>query len=160
MCLTDLVTDRAHLLQGPGGEVELLPCARVDGVDYQVGVEMGCVHMGGHKYLAAGEEALGQLQGNLVGLSRSYILMGREGLDVLVEEGAVGFAVQILGGHEDLLCRLRHAVHPSEVSSPICVQGLLALGDVPDDAAHGAGSLLGRFNEAACRHGRSHRPSL
>ena len=73
---------------------------------------------------------------------------------------AIGFAVQILGGHEGLLCRLRHAVHPSEVSGPIRVQGLLALGDVPDDAAHGAGSLLGRFNEAARRHGRSPRPSL
>ena len=121
---------------------------------------MGCVHMGSHKYLTAGEEALGQLQGNLVGLRRSYVLMGREGLDVLVEEGAVGFAVQILGGHEGLLCRLRHAVHPGEVSSPIRVQSLFALGDIPDDAAHGAGGLLSRFNEAARRHGRMLDPSL
>ena len=66
MLQTELVADRPHLLQRSGREVELLPCVRVDGVDHEVGVWMLRIHMGSYQHLAAGEEPLRQLQGDLV----------------------------------------------------------------------------------------------
>ena len=99
----DLVTDRPHLLQGLGGKMELLSGVRVDGVDYEVGVEMLRVDVGGNKYLTAWKELFRQFQRNFVGFGRGDVLSRREGLNILVEEYSAGLAVQIFGGHEALL---------------------------------------------------------
>ena len=72
----DLVTDLPHLLQGVGGEVQLLSGVRVDRVDDQVGVQVFRVDVCGHQNLAAWEEALRQLPGDLVRLRRRDVLFG------------------------------------------------------------------------------------
>lgn len=96
MLQAELVAGRPHLLQRPGRKVEFLPRVRMDGVDHEVGVGVFRIHMGGHQHLTAGEEPLRQLQSDLVGLRKADRLLGREGLGVVVEERAAGFAVQIL----------------------------------------------------------------
>ena len=118
------------------------------------------IHMGSHQHLAAGEEPLRQLQGNLVGLSKADWLLGREGLDVVVEERAASFAVQILGGHEALLCHLCPAVDAGEILTPDQIHRLFLLRYVAEHPIHGPGGLLTLFDEAACRHRRSPRLSL
>ena len=159
MLQAELVTDRPHLLQGFGREVELFSCVRVDGVDHEVGVGMLCVHVGSHQHLTAGEEPLRQLQGDLVGLRRDHIFLRREGLDVVVEERAAGLAVQILGGYEALLSHLRAAVDAGEIPPPIQIHRLFLLGDVAEHPVHGAGGLLTLLDETARRHRRSPHPS-
>ena len=142
MLQAELVAGRPHLLQRPGRKVEFLPRVRMDGVDHEVGVGVFRIHMGGHQHLTAGEEPLRQLQSDLVGLRKADRLLGREGLGVVVEERAAGFAVQILGGHEALLSHLCPAVDAGEIPPPIQIHRLFLLGDVAEHPAHGAGGLL------------------
>ena len=91
--------------------------------------------------------------GDLVGLRRCDVLLGREGLDVVVEPGAAGLAVQVLGGQEALIGQIRHAVDAGEVAGAVCVHSFLLLGHVPQDTAHGTCGLLLLTDEAARRHG-------
>ena len=153
MLLADLIADQPHPLQGPRREVELFPGVRLHGVHHQVGVEVRPVDMCGHQHFAAGEELFRQLLGDLVGLRRCDVLLGREGLDVVVEPGAAGLAVQVLCSQEALIGQIRHAVDPGEIAGAVCVHGFLLLGHVPQDAAHGAGGLLFLTDEAARRYG-------
>lgn len=95
MPLADLVADLPHLPQRFWREPQLLPGIRV-GVDHEVGVEVICIDVRCHQDFAAGEELFRQLQRDLVGLVRGDVLLGREGLNVLVEKGPVRFPVQIL----------------------------------------------------------------
>ena len=123
----DLVTDLPHLLQGVGGEVQLLSGVRVDGVDDQVRVQVFRIDVCGHQNLAAWEEPLRQLQGDLVRFRRRNFLFGGEGLDILVEEGSIGLSVEILGCHETFLCQLRRAVDTGEVAAAGFVHRLFLL---------------------------------
>ena len=155
MFQTELVAELPHLLQGFGREVELLSRVRVDGVDHEVGVGMFRVHMGGRQHLTAGEEPLRQLQGDLVGLRRSHVFLRREGLDVVVEEGAAGLAVEMLGGHKALLGQRGGTVDTGEIPPAVLVHGLFLLGDVAEHPAHGAGGLLPLLDKATRRRGKS-----
>ena len=123
----DLVADLPHLLQGVGGEVQLLSGVRVDRVDDQVGVQVFRVDVCGHQNLAAWEEPLRQLLGDLVRFRRRNFLLGREGLDVLVEEGSVGLSVEVLGRQETFLCQLRRAVDTGEMAAAGFIHRLFLL---------------------------------
>lgn len=155
MHLTDLVADLAHLLQSPGGEVEFLSRFRMDGVDHQVGVEVLGVHMSGDQDLAAGEELLRQLEPELVRLGRGEIFFRREGLDILVEEGAGVLSVEVFGSHETLHGHIRHTVDAGEIAPAVLVHCLFGLGHIPDHPAHAPDGLLARLDEATGRHGTS-----
>ena len=72
----DLVADLPYLLQGIGGEVQLLSGVRVDRVDDQVGVQVLRVHVCGHQNLASWEEPLRQFLSDLVRLRRRDFLFG------------------------------------------------------------------------------------
>ena len=159
MFQTELVAELPHLLQGFGREVELLPGVWMDGIDHQMGVEMFRVHMSGRQHLAAGEEPLRQLQGDLVGLRRSHVFLRREGLDVVVEEGAAGLAVEMLGGHKALLGQRGGTVDTGEIPPAVLVHGLFLLGDVAEHPAHGGGGLLPLSDKATRRRGKSPGPS-
>ena len=111
------------------------------------------VDMRSHQHFAAGEEPLRQLLGDLMGLRRRDALLGREGLGVVIEPGAAGLAVQVLGSQKTLIGQIRHAVDTGEVAGAVCVHGFLLLSHVPQDAAHGTGGLLLLTDEAARRHG-------
>lgn len=149
----DLVADQPHPLQGPGREVELFPGVRLHGVYHQVGVEVRPVDMRGHQHFAAGEEPVRQLLGDLMDLHRCDVLLGREGLGVVIEPGAAGLAVQVLGSQEALISQIRYAVDAGEIAGAICVHGFLLLGHIPQDTAHGTGGLLLLTDETARRHG-------
>lgn len=123
----DLVADLPHLLQGIGGEVQLLSGVRVDRVDDQVGVQVLRVHVCGHQNLAAWEEPLRQFLSDLVRFRRRNFLFGGEGLDVLVEEGSAGLSVKILGCQETFLCQLRRAVDTREIAAAGFVHRLFFL---------------------------------
>ena len=110
------------------------------------------VDMSGHQHFEVGEEPLRQLLGDLVGLRRCDALLGRKGLDVVIEPGAAGLAIQVFRGQEALIGQIRHAVDPGEIAGAVCVHGFLLLGHIPQDAAHGTGSLLLLTDETACRH--------
>lgn len=153
MLPADLVADQPHPLQGPGGEVELFPGVRLHGVHHQVGVEMRPVDVGSHQHFAVGEEPLRQLLGDLVGLRRCDALLGRKGLDVVIEPGAAGLAIQVFRGQEALIGQVCCTVDAGEIAGAVCVHGFLLLGHIPQDAAHGTGSLLLFTDEAARRHG-------
>lgn len=133
--------------------MELFPGVRLHGVYHQVGVEVRPVDMRSHQHFAVGEEPLRQLLGDLVGLRRCDALLGRKGLDVVIEPGAAGLAIQVFRGQEALIGQIRHAVDPGEIAGAVCVHGFLLLGHVPQDAAHGAGGLLFLTDEVARRYG-------
>ena len=111
------------------------------------------VDVGSHQHFAVGEEPLRQLLGDLVGLRRCDALLGRKGLDVVIEPGAAGLAIQVFRGQEALIGQIRHAVDPGEIAGAVCVHGFLLLSHVPQDTTHGAGGLLLLTDETACRHG-------
>ena len=156
----DLVADLPYLLQGIGGEVQLLSGVRVDRVDDQVGVQVLRVDVCGHQNLAAWEEPLRQLLGDLVRFRRRDFLFGGEGLDVLVEEGSVGLSVEVLGRQETFLCQLRRAVDTGEMAAAGFVHRLFLLGHIADHPPHGARRLLLLLNVAASRQRRSPALSL
>ena len=151
----DLVADLPHLLQGIGGEVQLLSGVRVDRVDDQVGVQVLRVHVCGHQNLAAWEEPLRQFLSDLVRFRRRNFLFGGEGLDVLVEEGSAGLSVKILGCQETFLCQLRRAVDTREIAAAGFVHRLFFLGHIADHPPHGARRLFPLFDVATGRQGRS-----
>ena len=155
MLYADLVTDLPHLLQGVGGEVQLLSGVRVDRVDDQVGVQVLRVHVCGHQHLTAWEEPLRQFLSDLVRFRRRDFLFGREGLDVLVEEGSAGLPVEILGCQETFLRQLRRAVDTREIAAAGFVHRLFFLGHIADHPPHGARRLLPLFDVATGRQGRS-----
>ena len=123
----DLVADLPHLLQGIGGEVQLLSGVRVDRVDDQVGVQVLRVDVCGHQNLASREKPLRQLLSDFVRFRRRDFLFGGEGLDILVEEGSVGLSVEVLGCQETLLCQLRRAVDTGEIAAAGFVHRLFLL---------------------------------
>ena len=155
MLHADLVADLPHLLQGIWREVQFLSGVRVDGVDDQVRVQVFRVDVCGHQNLAAWEEPLRQLLGDLVRFRRRDFLLGREGLDVLVEEGSVGLSVEVLGRQETLLCQLRRAVDTGEIAAAGFVHRLFLLRHVADHPPHGARRLFPLFDVATGRQGRS-----
>ena len=71
-----------------------------------MGVDVFGIAVGGHLHLMSGPGFHGELSGDIVSLLVGDILPGREGLDILIEIGAVQFAVGILGGEE-----LRDGIH-------------------------------------------------
>lgn len=133
--------------------MQLFSGVRVDGIDHEVGVQVGCVQVGRHQHLASGEEFFRQFQGDLVGLFRGDRFIRREGLVVVVEVRAVGFVVQIFGRHEALVGQVCHAVDAGEVSPAVLVHSLFLLGDIAQDAAHRSRCLFGLLDVVTRRHG-------
>ena len=127
MLLAELVADLPHLLQSVGREVQLFPGVRVNRVDDQVGVQVLRVDVCGHQNLASREKPLRQLLRDLVRFRRRDFLFGREGLDVLVEEGSVGLSVEGLGRQETFLCQLRRAVDTGEMAAAGFIHRLFLL---------------------------------
>ena len=114
---------------------------------------MHSVDVGSYQHFAVGEEPLRQFLGDLMGLRRCDVLLGREGLNVVIEPGTAGLAVQVLGSQKALVGQIRRTVDTGEIAGAVCVHGFLLLGHVPQDAAHGTGGLFLLTDEAARRHG-------
>lgn len=151
----DLVADQPHFFQSSGCKVQFPPGVRLDRVDDEMGMQVLRIEVRCYQNLTARKELLRQLQRDLMGLCRGDLFLRRKRLDVLVEEGVMRLAVQILGGHEALVGKIRHTVDAGEVADSILIQGLLILGHVAHDTFHRSGCLLGFLDEATRCHGRS-----
>ena len=104
----DIITDHPQELQGIGVLPQLVTIHKADGVDNEVGVDVVGVAVGGHLHLMSGPGTGGELSGDGMGLLMGDILLGREGLDVLIEVDAIQLAVGIFGSQE--LCDGIHSV--------------------------------------------------
>ena len=113
------------------------------------------IHMGGHQDLTAWKELLCQFQPDLMGPSWCKVFFRGEGLDVLVEEGAGVFPIEVFGSHEALHGHICHAVDPRQVAVALLVYGFLWLGYILDHPPHAPSRLLTFLDEATGRHGRS-----
>ena len=100
MLHADLVADLPELPQGGGGLAELHPCFKADGVDHKVGVNMPGIAVGSHLHLMPRPGLGGKLQTDGVCLLVADVLVGRKGLNVLVEIDAVQLVVGGLRGEE------------------------------------------------------------
>ena len=154
MLLADLIADQPHPLQGPRREVELFPGVRLHGVHHQVGVEVRPVDMCGHQHFAAGEELFRQLLGDLVGLRRCDVLLGREGLDVVVEPHGTFLVVHIPCGMELPVGQLGRAVLPADQLAAVFIQCFLILRHILRYATEGTGRLFLVFDEGDRGHQR------
>jgi len=95
-----LIADGTELFQGAGILPQLSAICKTDRVDYEVGVDVFGIAVGGHLHLMSGPCFHGELSGDVVGPFIRDVLPGREGLDILIEVDAVQFAVGILGSEE------------------------------------------------------------
>ena len=102
----DIVTDHPQKLQGIGILPQFVTIHKADGVDDEVGVDVVGVAVGGHLHFMSGPGTGGELSGDGVGLLMGDVLLGREGLDVLIEVDAIQFAVGIFGSQ-----KLRDGIH-------------------------------------------------
>jgi hypothetical protein len=100
------ITDGTELLQCIGVLPQLPAVYETDRVDYEVGVDVFGIAVGGHLHLMPGPRFHGELSGDVVGLFIRDVLPGREGLDILIEVDAVQLAIGMLGGKE-----LRDGIH-------------------------------------------------
>ena len=148
-----LIADGTELFQGAGILPQLSAIYKTDRVDYEVGVDVFGIAVGGHLHLMSGPCFHGELSGNVVSLLIGDILLGREGLDILIEVDAVQFAVGILGGKE-----LRDGIHSVTANAadiPLpgqLIHGLALLQAVPHDTDHGTGMLPGFLDVSYGRH--------
>jgi len=139
-----LIADGTELFQGAGILPQLSAICKTDRVDYEVGVDVFGIAVGGHLHLMSGPGFHGELSGDGVGLLIGNVLPGREGLDILIEVDAVQLAVGILGGEE-----LRDGIHSVTADAADIamagqlIHGLALLQAVPHDTDHGAGMLPG-----------------
>lgn len=96
----DFVADLPELPQGGRGLAELHSRFKADGVDHKVGVDVPGIAVGGHLHLVPRPCLGSKLQTDCVGLFIGDVLVGRKGLNVLVEIDPVQLVVGGLGGEE------------------------------------------------------------
>lgn len=141
---TNLITDLPELPQGGGGLAELHPCFKADRVDHEVGMYMLGIAVGGHLHLMPRPGLGCKFQTDCVGLFIGDVLVGRKGLNVLVEIDAVQLVVGGLGGQEFRERIGTVAVQSGYVSNPgFWVSGLVLPLAVSHHRLHGADVLLG-----------------
>ena len=138
--LTEFVAEGAQFLQRAWVLPQLGPGLKADAVDYEVGMDVRRVAVGGDQDFVTRPGSRGKLSGDRVGFFIRHRLLRREGLDVLVEAHAILFPVDGLGQHEFLEGVFPVAVDTGHIStaSGLC---FLCLAAVSQDALHGADTL-------------------
>ena len=139
-----LIADGTELFQGAGILPQLSAIYKTDRVDYEVGVDVFGIAVGGHLHLMSGPGFHCELSGDGMSLLVGNVLPGREGLDILIEVDAVQFAVGILGSEElrDGVQSVTADAADIPLSSDL-IHSLAFLQAVPHDTDHGAGMLPG-----------------
>ena len=97
---------------------ELFTVFKVHGVDYDVVVEVLSVHVGGDQDLVACP-LLCQLHAKAVGFFGREVIVGMEGLHVVIEIDAFLLAVEYLGRHEFIVYEVGIAVQPRDGAEPV-----------------------------------------
>ena len=100
MLHTDLVADLPELPQRCRGLVELHPRFKADGVDHKMGMDVLGIAVGSHLHLMPRPGLGRKLQTDFVSLLVGDLLLGRKGLNILVEIDAVQLVVGGLGSQK------------------------------------------------------------
>ena len=143
----DFVADLPELPQGGGGLAELHPRFKADGVNHKVGMYVPGIAVGGHLHLMPRPSLGCKLQSDCVSLLVGDLLVGRKGLNVLVEINAVQLVVGGLGGQKFREGIRAVAVQSGHISaSCFRVGGLVLPLAVAHHRLHGTDMLLGFFD--------------
>ena len=144
MLHADLVADLPELPQRCRGLAELHPGFKADGIDYEMGMYVPGIAVGGHLHLMPRPCLFRELQTDLVSLLVGNLLVGRKGLDILVKIDAVHLVVRGLGGQEFRECIGAVAVQAGHISAACFgVGGLVLPLAIAHHRLHGADMLLG-----------------
>ena len=135
----DLIVALPQFLELLLGDVQFLSSIEVDGVDEEVGMDVRPVCVGADQDFAA-LIVLSQLQRRCVSGGRIHRFAFREALHHVVEQHAVRFVVEPLGGHEVCVDRLRLAVDPRDQRSSLELRFLILHG-VAHHGPHAPGGL-------------------
>ena len=135
----DLVVALSQFLELLFCDVQFLSCIEVDGVDEKVGMNVFPVCMGADQDFIS-LIVLSQLQCRCMSGAWIDCFAFREALHHVVEQHAVGFMMQTLGGHEVRVDRFRLAVDACDQSLPIELS-FLVLHGVPHHGSHASGGL-------------------
>ena len=135
----DLIVALSQFLELLLCDVQFLPSIEVDGVDEKVGMNVFPVCVGADQNFIA-LIVLSQLQRRRMSRDRIDRFALREALHHVVEEYAVGFVMQPLGGHEVRVDRFRLAVDACD--QPLSFKlGFLVLHGVPHHGSHATSGL-------------------
>ena len=136
---TDLIVALSQFLELLLCHVQFLSRVEVDRVDEEVGMNVFPVCMGADQDFIS-LIVLSQLQCRRMGGDRVDCFAFREALHHVVEQYAVDFVMQPLGGHEVRVNRFRLAVDSCDQLLPLELS-LLTLHGVPHHGSHTAGGL-------------------
>ena len=132
-------------------DVQFLSCIEVNGVDEEVGMDVFPVCVGADQNFIP-LIVLSQLQRRRMSGDRVDRLAFWEALHHVVEQHAVGFVMQPLGGHEVRIDRFRLAVDACDQLLTVTL-GFLVLHGVPHHGSHASGGLSSLVvSEADDRH--------
>lgn len=149
----DLVADLPELAEGVGVLAELPACLEADRIDDEVGVDMPGIAVGGHLHLMPRPGLCRKLQPDGMGLSIGDVLLGGEGLDILVEVDTVQLVVGGLGGEKFREGILAVAVESGHIpATGFRVGGFVHPLAVAHDRFHGTDMLLGFPDVGHSRH--------
>ena len=135
----DLVVALSQFLELLFCDVQFLPCIEVDRVDEEVGMDVFPVCVGADQDFMA-LIVLSQLQRRRMSGDRVDRLAFWEALHHVVEQHAVGFVMQPLGGHEVRVDRFRLAVDACDQLMTVTL-GFLVLHGVTHHGSHASSSL-------------------
>ena len=147
----DLVIALPQFLELLLCDVQFLPSIEVDGVDEKVGMNVFPVCVGANQNFIA-LIVLSQLQCRRMSGDRIDRFAFWKALHHVVEQHAVGFVMQPLGGHEVRVDRFRLAVDACDQLLTVTL-GFLVLHGVPHHGSHASGGLSSLVvSEADDRH--------
>ena len=147
----DLIVALSQFLELLLCDVQFLPRIEVDGVDEKVGMNVFPVCVGADQNFIA-LIVLSQLQCRCISGARIDHFAFWEALHHVVEQYAVGFVMQPLGGHEVRVDRFRLAVDACDQLLTVTL-GFLVLHGVPHHGSHASGGLSSLVvSEADDRH--------
>ena len=135
----DLIVALPQFLELLLCDVQFLSRIEVDGVDEEVGMDVFPVCMGADQDFIS-LIVLSQLQCRYMGGERVDFFAFWEALHHVVEQHAVGFVMQPLGGHEVCVDRFRLAVDACDQLLTVTL-GFLVLHGVPHHGSHASGGL-------------------
>lgn len=151
VCHTDLVADLPKLPQGIGGLPQLSPRLKADRVNDKVGMDMLGITVCGHLYLIPWPRLGSELQADGMSLFVTDILLGREGLHILVEVDPVQLSICCFCSHK--LCDGigTVAVHAADIAvSCLGIDGLILPLAVLHDSLHCTDMLLAFLDVGYC----------
>ena len=147
----DLIVALSQFLELLLCDVQFLPSIEVDGVDEKVGMNVFPVCVGADQNFIP-LIVLSQLQCRRMSGDRIDRFAFWKALHHVVEQHAVGFVMQPLGGHEVRVDRFRLAVDACDQLLTVTL-GFLVLHGVPHHGSHASGGLSSLVvSEADDRH--------